>query len=79
LRQRRQVLQASLLAPEPLRAPVSGVVSAGMSWLTSGRCARTLFEVVNPARLTVEALVYEPTPAQGVRRPAPAWQVPAPN
>ena len=67
LRQRRQVLQASLLAPEPLRAPVSGVVSAVHVMAGQVVDAReTLFEVVNPARLTVEALAYEPTLAQGV-------------
>lgn len=67
LRQRRQALQASLQAPEPLRAPVSGVVSAVHVMAGQVVDAReTLFEVVNPARLTVEALAYEPTLAQGV-------------
>lgn len=67
LHQRRQALQASLLAPEPLRAPVSGVVSAVHVMAGQVVDAReTLFEVVNPARLTVEALAYDPAVAQGV-------------
>jgi RND family efflux transporter MFP subunit len=67
LRQRRQALQASLQAPEPLRAPVSGVVSAVHVMAGQVVDAReTLFEVVNPARLTVEALAYDPALAQGV-------------
>ena len=47
--------------------PVSGVVSAVHVMAGQVVDAReTLFEVVNPARLTVEALAYEPTLAQGV-------------
>ncbi len=67
LRQRRLALQASLQAPEALRAPVSGVVSAVHAMAGQVVDAReTLFEVVNPARLTVEALAYDPALARGV-------------
>ncbi|MGB3451185.1 MAG: efflux RND transporter periplasmic adaptor subunit [Giesbergeria sp.] len=67
LRQRRQALQASLHTPELLRAPVSGVVSAVHVMAGQVVDAReTLFEVVNPARLTVEALAYDPALTQGV-------------
>jgi RND family efflux transporter MFP subunit len=67
LRQRRQALQASLHTPELLRAPVSGVVSAVHAMAGQVVDAReTLFEVVNPARLTVEALAYDPGLTQGL-------------
>lgn len=60
LRQRRAALNEGLRAPEALRAPVDGVVVASsveLGQVVDGK--DTLFEVVDPARLSVEALLYD--------------------
>lgn len=60
LRRSRDAIAAALTSAEPLRAPVSGVISS-MS-VTAGQVvdARdTLFEVVDPSRLAVEATVFD--------------------
>jgi hypothetical protein len=64
LQQRRSAIGASLATSEALRAPVSGVISASHVALGQVVDAReVLFEVVDPARLAVEALAYEGVPA----------------
>lgn len=66
LRSSRGALAGSFAA-EPLRAPVAGVVAA--VHVVAGQVVEareTLFEIVDPARLTVEALAYDPTVAAGL-------------
>jgi hypothetical protein len=61
LQQRAAAIGAGLDSAEPLRAPVSGVVSA--VHVVAGQVVdarETLIEVIDPARLAVEALAYEP-------------------
>lgn len=66
LQQRRAAVAASL-GPEALRAPVDGVVAAVHVAVGQVVDARTVaFEVVDPARLAVEALAYEPAVADGL-------------
>lgn len=68
LRQRRAAVAAGLERPEALRAPLSGVVSAVQVQAGQVVDAReTLFEVVDPDRLAVEALAYDASIAQGVQ------------
>ena len=67
LRQRRAAVGASINAPEPLRSPVSGVISAAAA--VAGQVVEAkeiLFEVVDPARLSVEALAYDPALVDGI-------------
>lgn len=60
LKKRRAAVGRSLNAPEALRAPVSGVVSAASVVLGQVVEAKEiLFEIVDPARLAVEALAYD--------------------
>lgn len=62
LKQRRTFVAASVDSAEPLRAPASGVISASHH-LLAGQIVdarETLFEIVDPARLAIEALAYEP-------------------
>lgn len=63
LRQRRSFVAASVDSAVPLRAPVSGVVSSSHH-LLAGQIVdarEVLFEIVDPARLAVEALAYDPS------------------
>jgi len=67
LKQRRAAVGASINAPEPLRSPVSGVISAAGA--VAGQVVEAkeiLFEVVDPARLSVEALAYDPALVEGI-------------
>lgn len=67
LKKRRAAVAASLGAPEPLLAPVSGVVGAAN--VVAGQVVEAreiLFEVIDPARLAVEALAYDPALAEGI-------------
>jgi len=60
LQKRRAFVSASINTAEPLIAPVSGVISA--SSVVAGQVVETkevLFEIVDPARLAVEALAYD--------------------
>ncbi len=62
LQQKRNAVGSSLGDAEALLAPVSGVVSA--SNVISGQVVEAreiLLEIVDPARLSVEALAYDPT------------------
>jgi hypothetical protein len=81
LAQRLAAVEGSVSATEALRAPVTGVIAA--SNVVAGQVvdARdTVFEIVDPSRLLVEALAYDATlagrvrdasasPAAGVRLP----------
>ena len=69
LRQRRNFVAASIDSAVPLRAPVSGVLSASHH-LVAGQIVdarEVLFEIVDPVRLAVEALAYEPGIASTLR------------
>ena len=73
LRQRRSALGSGLSQAEVLRAPISGVVSAAHAVAGQVVDAKdVLFEVIDPARLSVEALAYDPLPAGGVTRASAA-------
>ncbi len=68
LQRRRAALSAGLGAREALRAPVSGVVSAAAA--VAGQVVEPrdiLFEIVDPSRLAIEALAYDPALADGIR------------
>lgn len=67
LRRRRAAVGTSVDAAEPLKAPVAGVVAAVN--VVNGQVVEArevLFEVVDPARLAVEALAYDPAQAEGL-------------
>jgi hypothetical protein len=69
LKKRRAAVAASVGAAEPLVAPVSGVVGAAN--VVAGQVVEAkeiLFEVIDPARLAVEALAYDATLAEGIAR-----------
>ena len=69
LKQRRAAMAAGLGAAEALRAPVSGVISA--AHMMAGQVVdakETLFEVIDPARLLVEALAYDAALVEGISR-----------
>ncbi|MCB4821256.1 efflux RND transporter periplasmic adaptor subunit [Roseicella aerolata] len=66
LRQRRAALNPVIAGREALRAPVAGVVSAVAAAVGQVVDAReTVFEVVDPARLWVEAVAFDPATAFG--------------
>lgn len=61
LERHRAALAASLEAAEPLRAPIAGVIAASHG--VAGQIVEArelLYEVVDPARLAVEVLAYDP-------------------
>lgn len=67
LKQRRAAVGGSLGDTEALVAPVSGVISA--TSVVNGQVVEArevLFEIVDPARLAVEALAYDPTLVEGI-------------
>jgi hypothetical protein len=62
LQKRRGFVSASVDSAQPLLAPAAGVVSASHH-LVAGQVVdarEVLFEIVDPARLAVEALAYDP-------------------
>lgn len=64
---RRAAVGASINASEPLLAPASGLISAAN--VVVGQVVEVkdiLFEVVDPARLAVEALAYDPALVTGI-------------
>lgn len=68
LTRRLAALQGGLQTVEALTAPVAGVVSA--AHVSAGQVVEArelLFEIVDPARLAVEALAYDPAQALGLR------------
>lgn len=69
LRQRRAAVGASLEQAESLVAPVSGVISA--AHVVTGQVVdarEVLLEIVDPARLVIEALAYDPALIDGITR-----------
>ncbi len=67
LKQRKAAIGAGLDSAEALTAPASGVVSA--AHVVAGQVVEArevLFEIVDPARLAVEALAYDPAQAAGI-------------
>ncbi|MCP5269387.1 MAG: HlyD family efflux transporter periplasmic adaptor subunit [Zoogloeaceae bacterium] len=67
LKKRRAAVAGSVNAPEVLVAPVSGVLAAAN--VVNGQVVEArdvLFEVLDPARLVVEALAYDPVLADGI-------------
>lgn len=79
-KKRRAAVAASISAAEPLRAPVSGVISTTDA--VAGQVVEAkeiLFEVVDPARLAVEALAYDPALAQGLLEKGAAASAPVPG
>lgn len=67
LKKRRIAVGASLNAPEALRAPASGVISVSNAVLGQVVEAKDIvFEVVDPAQLSVEALAYDPALAADI-------------
>lgn len=67
LRRRQAALSSGIEAREALTAPISGVIAA--TRVTPGQVVEareTLFEIVDPTRLAVEALAYDARLAQDV-------------
>ena len=67
LKQRAAAVGSALTVRDTLRAPVSGVVS--LAGAVAGQVVEArdvLFEIIDPARLMVEALAYEPGTAAGI-------------
>lgn len=68
VRARRAALSPTLVQGEVLRAPVSGVVSVAS--VTTGQVVESrdvLFEIVDPKRLWVEAIAFDPTIASQMK------------
>ena len=73
LRTRHGALHRGLNAAEALRAPISGVISA--SHVVAGQVVdakEILFEVVDPSRLSVEALAYDTALTGGISQASAA-------
>lgn len=67
LKRRRDAVRGSLTAPEPLVAPVSGVIASSSASLGQVIEARdVVFEIMDPNRLTVEALAYDASQIDGL-------------
>ena len=67
LKERRSALGAGLNTPQAMVAPIAGVISASSAVL--GQVVDTkdvLFEIVDPGRLSVEALAYDATLLNGL-------------
>ncbi|MBP6777061.1 MAG: HlyD family efflux transporter periplasmic adaptor subunit [Piscinibacter sp.] len=67
LQQRVAAVGASVDVPQPLRSPVDGVISSVA--VVAGEVVdakAVLFEIVDPARLAVEALAYDPALAERI-------------
>ncbi|NYZ14837.1 HlyD family efflux transporter periplasmic adaptor subunit [Azospirillum sp. RWY-5-1] len=68
LRKRRAALSPTLTTKEALRAPISGIVTANnvkVGQVIDGR-DQVLFEIVDPARLMIEAVAFDPRVANTV-------------
>lgn len=75
LKQRHAAVAGSLGEAEPLVAPASGVISAVN--LVSGQVVEAreiLLEIVDPARLSVEALAYDPALVDGIQSASMAFR-----
>lgn len=69
LRRQRAAVAASVGTAEALRAPVSGII--GAAHVTAGQVVdarEPLFEIIDPARLAVEALAYDAALANTIGR-----------
>ena len=67
-RRRRTAAAPTLTGVEVLRAPVSGIISAAHAQAGAlVEPSAVLFEVVDPARLWVEAVTYDPAAAEKLR------------
>ena len=68
LQKRRAAVNGSLMDAEALVAPASGVVSA--TYVVNGQVVEareTLLEIIDPARLSVEALAYDAALVDGIK------------
>ncbi len=69
LRKQRAALSPALTTKEPLRAPISGVVTANN--VKAGQVVeardQVLFEILDPSKLMVEAVAFDPRVANSVR------------
>ncbi|WMW81688.1 efflux RND transporter periplasmic adaptor subunit [Undibacterium cyanobacteriorum] len=75
LRKRKAAVEASLSKTEALIAPVSGVISVANAVAGQVVDAReTLLEIIDPSRLMVEALAYEPLNANEVIGATASWK-----
>lgn len=67
LKKRRDAVRGSLNAPEPLLAPVSGVIASSSASLGQVIEAHdVVFEIMDPSRLMVEALAYDGNQLDGL-------------
>ena len=75
LKKRKQAIAASLVKTETLIAPVSGVISVANA--VTGQVVdakETLFEIIDPTRLMVEALAYDPILTNDIADANASWQ-----
>lgn len=75
LKKRKQAIAASLVKTETLIAPVSGVISVANA--VTGQVVdakETLFEIIDPTRLMVEALAYDPILTNDIASANAIWQ-----
>lgn len=76
LRKRKAAVEVSLYKMETLVAPVAGVISVANA--TAGQVVdarETLFEIIDPNRLMVEALSYEALQTGDVVKASATWSV----
>ncbi|MFZ6819764.1 efflux RND transporter periplasmic adaptor subunit [Undibacterium sp. Ji22W] len=76
LRKRKVAVEASLFKTEALLAPVSGIISVANA--VAGQVVdakETLFEIIDPTRLMVEALAYDPVITSDIARASASWRV----
>lgn len=76
LRKRKAAVEVSLYKMEALVAPVAGVISVANA--TAGQVVdarETLFEIIDPNRLMVEALSYETVQSGDVVRATATWSI----
>ncbi|MFC7331745.1 efflux RND transporter periplasmic adaptor subunit [Rhodocista pekingensis] len=69
LQRQRKALSPVLEVREPLRAPVSGIIAAADAvpgQVIDDRDQTVLFEIVDPGRLLVEAVAFDPAAAQDI-------------
>ncbi|MFA9273567.1 MAG: efflux RND transporter periplasmic adaptor subunit [Candidatus Aquirickettsiella gammari] len=74
LKKRKVAVEASLSKTEALLAPVSGIISLANA--VSGQVVdakETLFEIIDPNRLMVEALAYDPVITADIARASASW------
>jgi RND family efflux transporter MFP subunit len=75
LKKRKAAVEASLSKSEALIAPVSGIISVANA--VTGQvfdAKETLFEIIDPNRLMVEALAYDPILTADIANATATWQ-----